>query len=201
MPSEAASAITRLTAVWLERRFALAAALRSAVSCGVSARPSSATIGRPWSSVAAGVTMSASPRSRACRRRTGRVEPRLRADQPLLAAAGERFAALPEGEGFLEGGGALLELGHDADELVARLLVAELGDLRGGGVGHGSSVPSPSDGGRPELPARDRAPAARRRPRHPPGCARSCRRRGGRRRSRARGCAAARARAGARPVR
>ena len=117
MPSDASSAITRLSTVWFERRVREASAFRSAVSSGVSGRPSSATtVG------CLGVIRPVRPGGSSS---LGRVQAGLRADQPLLAPLGQRLAALPEHERLLEGHGALLQLVDDPDELVARLLVAE----------------------------------------------------------------------------
>src|SRR6478672_5475128 len=71
------------------------------------------------------------------------IEALLRADQPLLAAARERLAPLPERDGLLERRAALLELGDHAHELVARLLVRQrvdaIGRGRGGGAGGSGS--------------------------------------------------------------
>src|SRR5690606_8119425 len=83
-------------------------------------------------------------------RGTRRVEASLRTDEPLLATTRERLAALPEAERLLEGRCPLLESGDDLHQLVARLFVAEGGDIgpvlvgpglvRTGGVGHAPSL-------------------------------------------------------------
>src|SRR5690606_26358058 len=82
-----------------------------------------------------------------------------RAVEPLLAARGERLAALPQRERALERLGAGLEARHDLDELVAGLLVAELGDGSRFGCGHRSSGRSAA--GEPVLVA-PISPSARR---------------------------------------
>src|SRR5690606_4070942 len=84
--------------------------------------------------------------SRFLGRGTRRVETRLRAYEPLLATTRERLSALPQTERLLEGRRALLESGDDLHKLVARLFVAEGGDIspvlvcsgrvRTEGVGH-----------------------------------------------------------------
>ena len=55
--------------------------------------------------------------------RPGRIEARLRADEPFFAAPGKGFASLPQREGLLERRRPLLELVHDPDELIPRPLV------------------------------------------------------------------------------
>ena len=61
-------------------------------------------------------------------RPAGPLEALFRAQQPLFAPAGEGLAALPQRQRALESGGALFELGHDADELVARRFVRQVGE-------------------------------------------------------------------------
>jgi hypothetical protein len=70
-------------------------------------------------------------------RGAGGIEKSLRAEQPLLAPRGESLAPGPQGERLLEVGGALLEFGDDADELVPGLLEGQIGDVGGRVAGHG----------------------------------------------------------------
>ena len=71
-----------------------------------------------------------------------RLEPPPCTVEPLLAACGERLAALPQLERLLEARAARLEPGHDGHELVAGLLVAQareidgVGSRAGGLAGH-----------------------------------------------------------------
>src|SRR5690606_4590358 len=100
--------------------------------------------------------------SRFLGRGTRRVEAGLRTDEPLLAATRERLAALPEAERLLECRCPLLESGDDLHQLVARLFVAEGGDVgpvlvgpglvRTGGVGHALQLTQPSPRARRERP-------------------------------------------------
>ena len=50
--------------------------------------------------------------------------------QPLLAALGQRFAPLPQRQGFLQAGAAGLQPAHHTDQLLAGVLVAEAIDVR-----------------------------------------------------------------------
>ena len=61
----------------------------------------------------------------------GSVEAGLRAVQPALAEGGERLAALPQSERFLEGGAPSLELADQLGQLVASGLIG-----RAGRIGH-----------------------------------------------------------------
>jgi hypothetical protein len=124
--SVTASATIRLRVFWLARYTREDSALREAVSSGVSGRPSSATmrgccaiIDRLSRARALGDAWSGS----------GRLQPSLRAQQPVFAARGKSLAALPQRQGVLEGRSTLLEFGDDTDELVAGLLERKAHDV------------------------------------------------------------------------